>query len=73
MNGGNDLPVEPATGRRAAGAEDHDPALVDLLDRVIDRGAVISGDVVLSVAGVDLVHLGLRLVLTGIDQPSART
>lgn len=44
-----------------------DASLVDLLDRVIDRGAVITGDVVLSVAGVDLVHIGLRLVLRGID------
>lgn len=40
--------------------------LVDLLDRVIDRGVVISGDVVLSVAGIDLVHLELRLRLQGL-------
>jgi hypothetical protein len=43
--------------------------LVDLLDAVIDRGVVVSGDVVLSVAEVDLVHLGLRLVLRGLDEP----
>jgi hypothetical protein len=38
-------------------------ALVDLVDRVIGGGVVIAGDVVLGVAGVDLVYLGLRLVL----------
>jgi Gas vesicle protein len=38
-------------------------ALVDLVDRVIGGGVVITGDVVLGVAGVDLVYLGLRLVL----------
>ncbi len=43
--------------------------LVDLLDRVIDRGVVVSGDIVLGVAGVDLVHVGLRLVLRGVDEP----
>jgi hypothetical protein len=40
-----------------------DVALVDLLDRLIGGGVVVSGDVVLSVADVDLVYLGLRLVL----------
>ena len=44
-----------------------DATLVDVLDRVLDRGVTITGDVVLSVAGVDLVHLGVRLVLKGID------
>ena len=38
-------------------------ALVDLIDRVIGGGVVITGDIVLSVADVDLVYLGLRLVL----------
>lgn len=42
--------------------------LVDLLDRIIDRGVVIAGDVVLSVAGIDLVHLELRLRLQGLDR-----
>jgi hypothetical protein len=41
----------------------NDVALVDLLDRVISGGVVISGDIVLGIADVDLVYLGLRLVL----------
>jgi hypothetical protein len=45
----------------------NDATLVDLLDRVLERGVSISGDVILSVAGVDLVYLGIRLVLKSID------
>lgn len=42
---------------------DEQVALVDLIDRVIGGGVLLTGDVVLGVAGVDLVYLGLRLVL----------
>lgn len=48
---------------------DDDATLVDLLDRVIDRGVVVTGDVVLSVAGVDLVHVGLQLVIRAVNEP----
>lgn len=41
--------------------------LVDLLDRVVDRGAVVTGDVIISLAGIDLMRLDLRLLLIGID------
>lgn len=42
-------------------------SLVDLLDRVVDRGAVVSGDVIISLAGIDLIRLDLRVLLAGID------
>jgi Gas vesicle protein len=38
-------------------------ALVDLLDRLLGTGVVIAGDVVISLAGVDLVELRLRALL----------
>ncbi|GDY31570.1 gas vesicle protein [Gandjariella thermophila] len=38
--------------------------IVDLLDRVVYRGAAVSGDAVISLAGVDLVRLDLRGLLT---------
>lgn len=40
-----------------------DVALVDLIDRLIGGGVVVTGDIVLGIADVDLVYLGLRLVL----------
>ncbi len=43
-------------------------ALIDVLDKVLEKGAVINGDMVLRVADVDLVFLGLRLVLTSVDR-----
>lgn len=41
-------------------------SLVDLLDRVIGKGVVLSGDIVISLAGVDLVMLRLRALLTTV-------
>jgi hypothetical protein len=38
-------------------------ALVDLVSRVLDKGAVIAGEVVIAVADIDLVRLELQLVL----------
>lgn len=42
-------------------------SLVDLLDRVVDTGVVVSGDIVISLAGIDLIQLDLRLLLIGVD------
>ena len=41
--------------------------LVDLLNHVLDKGVVISGNVTISVADVDLLMLDLRVVLTSIQ------
>jgi hypothetical protein len=46
-------------------------ALVEVIDRVIDKGVVLSGDIVLSVADVDLVHLGLQLFICSEDRARA--
>ena len=42
--------------------------LVDALDKILETGAVISGEVMLKVADVDLVFLGLRLILTSVSK-----
>ena len=42
-------------------------ALVDLLDRVLAGGVVITGDVTLSIAGVDLVTVSLRVLVTSVS------
>jgi len=41
--------------------------LVELVNRVLDRGAVISGDVLISVAGIDLIYVGLRVVIASAE------
>ncbi|MGI5256130.1 gas vesicle protein [Streptomyces angustmyceticus] len=45
-------------------------ALIDLLDRLLNGGAVLTGDLVLSVADVDLVHINLRAVIRSITPDS---
>jgi hypothetical protein len=47
-------------------------SLVELVNRVLDRGAVISGDVTISVAGIDLVYVGLRVLLASVESMVAR-
>ena len=42
--------------------------MTDALDKVLEKGAVINGDVVISLADVDLIFLGLRLILTSVSK-----
>jgi len=48
-------------------AESKDVALVEVLDRVLDKGVVISGDLVISVAEVDLVYVGLKALISSVE------
>lgn len=41
-------------------------SLLDAVDRVLDKGAVLQGDLVLSVAGVDLVYVRLAALLASV-------
>lgn len=41
--------------------------LVDLLDRVLDKGLIIDADVVISVAGIPLLGVKLRAALAGME------
>jgi hypothetical protein len=41
--------------------------LVTVLDRLLDTGVVVDGQIVLTVAGVDLVFIGLRALLSSTD------
>ena len=43
-------------------------SLVDLLDRVLGRGAAVSGDLVIALAGIDLLRLDLRLLLAPVER-----
>ena len=45
-----------------------DASLLDLLDRVLTKGVVASGDVTLGVAGVDLIYLRLSALLCATDR-----
>ena len=44
-----------------------DVTLAETLDRVLETGAVLRGDVVITVADVDLLYLDLRVLLSAVD------
>lgn len=44
-----------------------DVSLLELLDRILNKGVVIAGDIVISVADIDLVYLGLKLLLSSVE------
>lgn len=46
---------------------DDDRSLVDVLDRLLDRGVVVAGDIRISVADVDLLFVGLKVFLASVD------
>jgi hypothetical protein len=48
-------------------ATDRDVALVDLLDRLLAGGVVITGEVTISLADVDLVHVSLRALISSVE------
>lgn len=41
--------------------------LLELLDRLINKGIVISGDLVISIANIDLIYVGLKLVISAVE------
>jgi hypothetical protein len=41
--------------------------LVDIVDRLLERGVVLAGGAVISIAGVDLIELRLNLVLASVN------
>ncbi|OEJ37804.1 gas vesicle protein [Streptomyces agglomeratus] len=69
------MTADPAvpSGSALSGPPDRQPlpdrqiALIDLLDRLLTGGAVITGDITLSIADIDLVRISLRSLITSIN------
>ena len=55
------MTIEPALTAR------EQVSLCEALDRVLNKGAVVVGEVTISVADIDLIYLGLQVVLTSIE------
>jgi hypothetical protein len=56
-------PAPPASGPPVQAS-----SLVDLLDRLLGVGVVLSGDVTICLAGVDLVTVKLRALVTSVKE-----
>lgn len=42
-------------------------SIVDLIDKILDKGAVIQADIIISVAGVPLIGVNLRAAIAGME------
>ena len=47
--------------------ENQDVSLCEALDRILNKGAVLFGEVMISVADIDLVYLGLQVILASME------
>jgi hypothetical protein len=56
------------SARAAELIETADASLLDLVDNLLNRGVVLSGEVVIGVAGVDLVYLRIAALLAAADR-----
>ena len=48
-------------------SESEHVSLCEALDRILNKGAVVVGEVTISVANIDLIYLGLQLLVTSIE------
>jgi hypothetical protein len=44
-----------------------DMSLLDILDHVLNQGVILRGNLIISLAGVDLVYVGLDVILTSVE------
>lgn len=51
----------------SSAATDNEVTLLELLDRALNKGVFLWGDITLSVADVDLIFLGLKVLLCSVD------
>jgi Gas vesicle protein len=65
-------PRRAARRTRRTRAPDQDASLLDIVDHVLTKGVVVSGDVVLALADVDLVYLRLSALLCAADRLTPR-
>ena len=61
------MSTEAGSASLLAADSDGDISLLDILDHVLNSGVVIHGSLVISLAGVDLVYVGLNVVLTSVE------
>lgn len=61
MTGGN-------SGNRAIGTSTSGSTLADVLERVLDKGIVIAGDISVSVGSTELLSIRIRLLISSVDK-----
>ncbi len=49
-------------------AEDKNITLIDILDVILDKGVAIKADLIISIAGIDLVYLDLKVLIASVEK-----
>lgn len=60
-------PVQRRALREVIDSRQRRVSLCETLDRVLNKGAVIAGDIIISVADVELLYVGVSLVVTSVE------
>ncbi len=47
-------------------------SLAETLDRVLNKGAVLTGDIIISLADIDLVYIGVNLLVSSVETMKGR-
>ncbi|AZB44155.1 gas vesicle protein [Bacillus sp. FJAT-42376] len=47
--------------------DNSDVSLLDILDVILDKGVVLRGDLIISIAGIDLIYLDLRVLISAVE------
>jgi hypothetical protein len=61
------MSTEPQAFETLTLGGENETSLLDILDHVLNSGVVIHGSLVISLAGVDLVYVGLNVILTSVE------
>jgi hypothetical protein len=54
--------------RSQAVVEAQEVTLLDLVDRAVDHGVILAGDITIAVADIDLIYVGLQVLLASVER-----
>lgn len=60
--------IHPANGSRTIATATQGSTLADVLERVLDKGVVIAGDISVSVGSTELLSIRIRLLISSVDK-----
>jgi len=63
--------ARPESRRLAGGSQAVSSNLADLLERVLDKGIIIAGDVTLCLGEIELLQIKIRLLVASVDKAHA--
>ena len=62
------LPTRQTNPSRTITTSTQGSTLADILERVLDKGIVIAGDISVSIASTELLHIRIRLLISSVDK-----